>query len=448
MWRFENNCELHVGETIDTQDYTIPSLRFKYKIPNLKFEISITDPDICYVYSTTFPLVDVWHKYINNDDDDIYIIFKEKLEVSSDVDLWHIELKNSYAQLINNIDEFDPSKKPSFTSSVWSSFTKYMTKMNGKYTAVYVEKLPWVDVFENDQFCFRARHNMYNKKCTTTVVDLVNISDETYLFINDVHSCISFYNMQGTRVKRHEESDMFMTSFFIVKGTEVHQKPMVVIYGYVWSSVFYFKVYELERMFNEKNYKGIMFNWNGDYTEFPDDNTGKVCVYKDKMYTPYEATELKAIDERNKEGIRIKTIQNHWKNDNVLKDILSKHNVIIPESIEDLQCHGGKSNTRYEKYLRIIEPNLLVNVWGEEFPSYLGNEPLVDRLITIIFQNYVDNRRIIENGFNSQMDYTCNLVYTINTLDYVYDITIKVQNIYEKGLKDTDVITSVKQKKV
>ena len=273
MWRFVNNCELHVGEIS----------RYKYDEQDLNFELDIDDENICYIYSTSSPLVDVWKKYSSDESEE-----------------WDIKNEISYT----TPESIDPT--------IQSELLRFTTITNQEYTAVYNNKLPCVDVLKGGEFLFRIMHNEYHNDNMCRVVEFIeNKHHGLLLLINDYHNCLSFYDMEKNMVKRYQGIDDFYTEYYRVQE---NNRDLLVIYGFYWSPVTFMKIMDIEKMLDTDGYKG------GEY--FPKDEDFKnldcgkytvprVCAFKGQLFAPQEFMEVFKEDKISQENKKCTKVREH-----------------------------------------------------------------------------------------------------------------------------------------
>ena len=239
MWRFVNNCELHVGEIS----------RYKYDEQDLNFELDIDDENICYIYSTSSPLVDVWRK----DSVERVISYTAPEIVDSKFQTESIDIK--------------------FTTITYQ-----------EYTAVYNNKLPCVDVFKGGVFLFRIMHNEYHNDNMCRVVEFVENKDHGLLvLINDYHNCLSFYDMEKNMVKRYQGIDDFYTEYYRVQE---NNRDLLVVYGFYWTPITFLKIMDIDKMLDTDGYKS--FEYFPKDEDFKNLDCGKfivprVCAFKGSM---------------------------------------------------------------------------------------------------------------------------------------------------------------------
>jgi hypothetical protein len=457
VWRFENG-ELHVGETIVNDGCTLPSLRYTYDDTIADKLNAAFFGDRCYIYSNTFPLLDVWEKYIDNAQTYAGCSWTNTtLATPQNVEIWHVRRTASFPFILRHSDEISQEqlvaaikKSEPHDISLWEDFGEenIVKKTMDEFTAVYHKDLRYIDVFKDGKFQFRVNHNEYKSEHTCKIVHFFKTDDaKVLLLVNDNHSQLTVYNMENEEVASYIGVDDFYTDYYVVGDT-------IVLYGFIWSPVFFMKILSFKEILkDDSEYEGLFYH--------AEDKTAKglvspkVCLYKDDAYTPDEYI---AIIKEEKEGERlafIEQINELWTGNHMMKKVLrdqSAHTADLQELIDakitSFTCKGGNSGSNFQCFCKpILVEDLVGKTWKDDFPNIIRNTPdskLLDAIITMIYDyNWrgFTNRRY-ELFSLSQI----NLVYEINNewrISFVIDMVPLDDKYFGPPQSDSDVKVTV-----
>jgi hypothetical protein len=217
-----------------------------------------------------------------------------------------------------------------------------------KYYAKYAKRYENVYVFNShDEFLFRLQHNIYKSNYCCNIIEFVN----DRILINDHHSSLGIYDMTGKLCHGICGYDEFYTQKFRVK--EEDGKEYLVLYGFVWSPVYFMSIYDLEQMVNDESYEPDQY-WERETAEL-----GDVAVVGNKVCYGMSPSVFKAymIDKKNKQMMAKRELLNkRWVEDNMLKVILNgyqgvvKHQILSSTECPKITCFGGNSGSEFEEH--------------------------------------------------------------------------------------------------
>ena len=434
--------DLHIGDTINLEEdgITMTSFRHSYeKINDLKLFTHEDYPEYCLIYSSSFPMLDIWKYNIRHDAVpgtsytkfiklplmDVYhgerIVScpysPETIVYQKDCFIINWSNTNQSTFEISSksfINETLPIRKTS-DYNIEDLITLYSPC--NKFYIKYAKEFEFVDVFnEQDEFLFRLKHNTYKSYYCCNIIEFVN----DRILINDEHGSFGIYDMSGNLCHNICGGDEFYTNKFRIK--EDDGKEYLVVYGFIWSPVNFMSIYDLNKMMIDKSYAPDQY-WEKDThdlqypTEFIDN---KVCY----GMTPTDFKEF-MIDKKEKKIIAKQELLNtRWNEENILKIILNEYH--IDETIKNkilaykefpiITCFGGNSGCEFKEHA----DNLILKKVNEN-----SNKRILDLIARLVFRD--DYEKWSLNG--SQLK-EVNLIFTIDNILKMHIIIpmIKLEN--------------------
>jgi hypothetical protein len=452
-WWISDTGNLHIGDTIKSQDgyCTVSSHRYNYHKKDLKL---VVHQPYCFVYSDKFPFLDVWECYKKKDGEQptasISWTGRWSFALPEDIKdkIYNVKKIHHYPYFVDDIEFpyiiWKNGEKTQFDDTdvtfkrTWTEFdktnviVKYST--SSRYVAAFFDKLDdnsdddndddndaeYVDVFDTieDKWLFRVNHNTYHREYICKVVEFIENNEHTYVLINDEHSVLSLYDMEGNVYKQFDDGDDFYTEYYRVIDDE---KEWIVFYGFVWSPLPFMKIFDVEKMMDIEDYEPELYT---NYLRTIDKNSknivqasNKVCRFSEEYYTPTEYRDLVKNTEDEIERRYITKLNSLWKNDNIFKKILKDQTVAnikyknteVKEKVADLlnkevtngSCIGGNSGCKFrDNLLYVLSP--FEDIWNDwkPTPSFItGNQDtfIVDAIASTIMYPYKKYNNIIDN---------------------------------------------------
>lgn len=372
-WLKDNN--LHIGDTIKLEEegITIPSYRHSYKnIPDLTL---VNHGEYCVVYSTSFPMLDIW-KYVIGHGAVPGTIYSKSLKLPL-LDIYHagkigsrphipitIECTSDFITIYwsnqghksifeISSETFLEDELPAQRASDYYIEKGLMIQSPCKtYYAKYAKKYENVYIFnDHDEFLFRLDHNTYKSHYCCNIIEFVNDK----IIINDHHSSIGIYDMTGKLCHKFCGCDEFYTQKFRVK--EDDGKEYLVLYGFIWSPVYFMSIYEIEKMISDGSYEPDQY-WERDTADLGDAEVD-VAVLGNKVCYGMSPSAFKAymIDKKNKVMMaKRELLKKRWSEDNMLKVILNgcqgvdktiKQKILSSTECPKITCFGGNSGSEF-----------------------------------------------------------------------------------------------------
>jgi hypothetical protein len=414
-WWISQKNALHIGNEIiiDDGNMTIPSFRYSYnEIQNLKIFSDPSYPEYCLVYSSSFPILDVW-KYTVKNQTIAGTTYKKLISLPSFIDVYHVDriASRPYSpshitfqeQYIihwsnNNKSIFDISKE-SFIDEILPIRNsndyniKEMKTLNYlNYSIKYADEFEYVDVFNNDLFIFRLNHNIYKSHHCCTIIEVV----DDRILINDEHSSFGIYDMSGNLCHYICREDEFYTHKFRVTEDD---KEYLVVYGFIWAPILFMSIYDLQQMIIDKSYEPDQY-WEKDTHDLTEQDRTK---YKENRVcfgmTPKHFKEY-MIEKKNKELIEKQQLLHTRWNDSILRYILSKYNRLDFENCPTVTCVGGNSGFEFTDHA----DNIILKQINDKNPNII-----IDTIARMVFgDNYTNWKK---NGTNLK---EVNLIFTID----------------------------------
>jgi hypothetical protein len=445
-WWLSDSGNLHIGDTIKSQDgyCSVSSHRYDYHKKDLKL---VVHQPYCFVYSEKFPFLDVWECYKKQDGehptasiswtgrwsgrlpedikDKIYNV--KKLHhypyFVDDIEFPYILWKNGEKTRYDDIDV-------SFERT-WTEFDKAKTSLKystcSRYVAAYFDSDDsdddeYVDVFDTieDKWLLRVNHNTYHRFHICTVVEFIENNGNTYVLINDEHSVLSLYDMEGNIYKQFEDGDDFYTDYYRIIDND---KEWLVFYGFIWSPLPFMKIFDVEQMTNNDEYEPELYTNYLRVVDKSKDNdniikaSNKVCRFKEEYYTPTEYRDLVKKTDDEIERNYITNLNSLWKNDNIFKKILKDQTVaninykgvevkeqvalLLGEELTNGSCVGGTSGCKFrDNLVYILSP--IEDVWNdyEQAPTFIKGKQdtlIVDAIASTIMYPYKKHTNILDN---------------------------------------------------
>jgi hypothetical protein len=273
------------------------------------------------------------------------------------------------------------------------------------YYIKYTKECKLVDIFNNkDEFLFRLDHNTYQSHYCCTIIEFVyNKDNELRILINNEHSVLSIYDMEGKLCHIIGSCDEFYTRKFRV--TE-DNKEYLVLYGFIWTPINFISIYDLDELINNKDYQPDNY-WEQDTDDLRlnlncnDFIDNKVCF----GMTPSNFKEF-MVDKKKKEEIAKKELLNiRWNEENILKVILIKTRssleLIDQNQAPSITCVGGNSGYDFPFHAE----NIILKKINYKNP----NKIIIDLIARLVFS---DNYEMFSlNGTDLK---EVNLIFTIN----------------------------------
>lgn len=450
-WWLSETGSLHIGETIKSQDgcCTVSSYRYNYHKKDLKL---VVFQPYCFVYSEKFPFLDVWECYKKQDDEhptaSISWTGRWSSRLPEDIKdkIYNVKKVHHYPYFVDDIkfpfilwkngektryDDIDVSFK-----RTWNEFDKTHSSLKystcSRYVAAYFESDKsdddddnddeYVDVFDTieDKWLFRVNHNTYHRYHICKVVEFIENNGHIYVLVNDEHSVLSLYDMEGAIYKQFDDGDDFYTDYHRVIDND---KELLVFYGFIWSPFPFMKIFDVKQMIINDEYEPELYT---KYLQIIDKNensddivntSNKVCRFKEDYYTPTEYRDLVKRTEDEVQMNYITKLNGLWKNDNIFKKVLNNQTVAnikykstdVKEKVADLlnkqvtngSCIGGNSGCKFsDNLLYMLSP--FEDVWSDyegDISFVKGNENtlIVDAIASTIMYPYKKYVNIINN---------------------------------------------------
>jgi hypothetical protein len=422
-WRFENGG-LYLGDTVTKDGCTMPALRHAYDEPIASMLQALVIGDDCYIYSTEFPILEVWGKHIDSSRTYAGCSFST-LAHPQDVEIWHARKRASFPIMIRDEGEVGEAqilaaitqREYSHGPSVWEQLfdeEDLVRKCMDDFLAIYHKDLPYVDVFEKDRFVFRINHNDYKSEYTCKIVHFLKDDDKVLLLVNDQHSVLTVFDaITKDEVASYRGFDDFYVDYYVVGDT-------LVLYGFIWSPVFFMKILNLKEILkNDEEYEGVDFHIERD-----EKTRGlispKVCVRNGVAHTPEEYMAIVEKEKSDRHAVFIAEVNKLWPGAAIFRKVLASDEDAWADlkdaEIASFKCNGGNSSRDYPAFCKpILAENLVKEVWKGEVPDIVSNKPesaLLDAIITMVFhENY---KHTSVKRYDSWTLDTINLVYTIN----------------------------------
>jgi hypothetical protein len=446
-WLSETGC-LHIGDTIESQDgcCTVSSYRYNYHKKDLKL---VVHQPYCFVYSEKFPFLDVWECYKKQDGEHptASISWTKRWSGTLPEDIkdkiYNVKKLHHYPYFVDNIKfpyivwrngektRYDDTNV-TFKRS-WTEFDKTHTSLKysncSRYVAAYFESDnnddnddEYVDIFDTfeDKWLFRVNHNTYHRYHICKVVEFIENNGDIYVLINDEHSVLSLYDMEGRIYKQFEDGDDFYTDYYRIIDSE---KEWLVFYGFIWSPLPFMKIFDVQEMISNDEYEPELYT---NYLRIIDKNknsdnivktSNKVCRFKEEYYTPTEYRDLVRKTDDEIERNYITSLNSLWKNDNIFKKILRDQTVanikytstevretvalLLTEEVTNGLCIGGNSGCKFrDNLVYMLSP--IEDAWNDyegEISFVKGNENtlIVDAIASTLMYPYKKYTNIIDN---------------------------------------------------
>jgi hypothetical protein len=382
-WWLEDS-ELHIGDTIILEDdgITIPSFRHSYEtINDLKL---FTHEEYCIVYSTSYPMLDIW-KYKVGNGTVAGTTYTKTLKMPA-MDLYHaerivsrpytpveIEYRNNSFIISWSHDHhqstFDISSE-CFTNEAFPAKKASDFKIEneiiihspcGKYYIKHSKEVrEGVYIFNSqDDFLFDLKHNTYQSHYCCNIIEFV--ADK--IVINDQHASLGIYDLSGQWCHRIYGDDEFYTQKFRVKDDD--GKEYLVLYGFIWAPVYFMSIYDIEQMVADKSYEPDQY-WERDTAGLGNaDEDVDVGVAGNKVchgMTPSVFKEFMIQKKENEKIAKRELLNKRWNEDNMLKAILVSHpidetiksKILSAKECPRITCFGGNSGSEFEEHAENI----------------------------------------------------------------------------------------------
>jgi hypothetical protein len=244
----------------------------------------------------------------------------------------------------------------------------------------------------------------------------------TYVLINDEHSVLSLYDMNGNIYKQFDDCDDFYTKYFKVVDND---KEWLVFYGFIWSPLYFMKIFDVEQMMIVEEYEPEVYvKYLKNIHKIEEVVSNKVCIFNDEYYTP---TEYRDLVKRTEDEIELKYVtklKGLWSNDNnVFKKILreeTKANIIykntdlkdkvfelIQKEFTNADCVGGNSGSNFRENLEYMLTSSINDLWNDDYdkvPDFIKGKDdtiIVDTIASTLYYPYKKHTNIINNYKNN-----------------------------------------------
>jgi len=400
--------DLHIGNKIKLEDegIAIPSYRYSYtkKIKGLKLFTHPDHPEYCLVYSTNFPIFNIWKynikqeavagtiysKFLRFPKIDVFHINKILDRPYSPVNIeckkgqfiiyWHSDIHDDHSifEISENrivyeklpihrnneyIIESTSDSDESDSDDPGDKDLKMLYSPCNNYYIKYAKGFEFVDVFNSqNDFLFRLTHNVYKSYYCCTIIEFVyNRDNELRILINDQHSCLGIYNMNGDLCFDNCLGDEFYTHMFRV--TE-NKKEYLVLYGFKWGPINFISIYDLEKLVSDEDYEPEQY-WEIDTKDLElnlnDCKDNNVCY----GMTPDNFMKFMGDKKAKEENIQRELLNKRWLEENILKLILDEKTLVsfgnhidqkLKENIDqilsydkcpNITCFGGNSGSEF-----------------------------------------------------------------------------------------------------
>lgn len=494
-WWIKKSC-LHIGNTInlDEEGITIPSYRYSYseKIKDLEIFTHPDHPEYCLIYSKSFPIFNIWKyevkksavagttysKFLRFPSMDVFhvnrilerpytpdrIDYNNELgqfiiywsdsqdehsifEISKDTIVYEklpIHRKNEYiiesrsslpnGESRSSKEEKDIESSSDDESEAENADMKMLHSPCKNYYIKYAKEFEFVDVFNSQgEFLFRLTHNVYKSYHCCMIIEFVyNKDNELRILINDQHSVLSIYDMEGKLCHNIESGDEFYTHMFRIKEDN---KEYLVLYGFIWAPIYFMSIYDLEKLVSEEDYEPDQY-WEkdtGDLKRNLNDCKDNIVCFG------MSPNKFKAfmLEKNIKKEIALKELLNkRWNEENILKLILDektrvsfeplidrnlRHNmlgILLYKDSPNITCFGGNSGYEFKYHA----DDIII----KEVNHTKQNKLVIDLLARMVFSD--DYEKWASNGSDLK---EVNLIFTIDNCIKM-QIIIPMVQIHDK----------------